>query len=350
MQVEFGIWDHFEQRPGVPLARQYQEKVQLICHAERLGFSHYHVAEHHLSPLDMAPSPSVFLAAAAQATSRIRIGTGVFCLPLYQPLRLLQEICMLDNIAGGRLDVGVGRGIRSAEHAWFGIDQAEVRPRFEEVLAFLVQAMSTGRTGFEGRYYRFDDLPLAIEPVQRPYPPFWYAGGVEAAGRGGFNFLSRSVADLQRFWTLWDETRERPDRINAHIPVPKAGLTKHVVVRESYDEAVRIARRAWPVFESHWFATPVLVNEDGQAVPLRGPGSGPQDFDAALRAGTRILVGTPAMLGKQVEEWLEQLADKPAFHFSPAVQWGDISSDEAVESLALIARDVMPDFRVTGNK
>src|SRR5215217_53450 len=78
MQVEFGIWDHFERRPGITPAVQYQEKIRLVQEAERLGFGHYWVAEHHLSPLDLAPSPSVFLAALAQATSRIRIGTGVF--------------------------------------------------------------------------------------------------------------------------------------------------------------------------------------------------------------------------------------------------------------------------------
>ena len=144
MQVQFGIWDHFERRPGIAPATQYREKIALVQEAERLGFGHYYVAEHHVSPLDLAPSPSVFLAALAQATSTIRIGTGVFVLPLYHPLRLVQELCMLDNISNGRLDVGVGRGVRAIEHEWFAVPQSEVRARYEETLAIVLRALTTG--------------------------------------------------------------------------------------------------------------------------------------------------------------------------------------------------------------
>src|SRR6266540_5574564 len=115
MNIDFGVWDHFERRSGAPVYQQYAEKIEFVREAERLGFGQYHIAEHHLTPLDLAPSPSVFLAALAQATSRIRLGTGVYCLPLYHPVRLVQELCMLDNIAEGRLDIGVGRGIRATE-------------------------------------------------------------------------------------------------------------------------------------------------------------------------------------------------------------------------------------------
>ena len=100
--LEFGIWDHFERLPGVPIARQYEERIQLIVEAERLGFSRYHIAEHHLTPLDMAPSPTVFLSALAQRTSRIRFGSMVFCLPLYHPVRLIQEsACWINSQTAG---------------------------------------------------------------------------------------------------------------------------------------------------------------------------------------------------------------------------------------------------------
>ena len=118
MALEFGIWDHFEQQDAerVPLTQQYAERLELIVEAERLGFSRYHIAEHHFTPLDMAPSPNVFLAAVARETSRIRLGSMVMCLPLYHPVRLLQEICMLDHLSEGRLEPGVGRGVRDIEH------------------------------------------------------------------------------------------------------------------------------------------------------------------------------------------------------------------------------------------
>ena len=341
MRIELGIWDHFERRPQIEVSRQYQEKIELVRRAETEGVSYYHVAEHHLSPLDMAPSPSVFLAALAQATSTIRIGTGVYCLPLYHPVRLVQELCMLDNISNGRLDVGVGRGIRAAEHDWFGVSQSEAQPRFEEVLDILIKTMSSGRLGHRGEYYDLDDAPLDILPVQRPYPPVWYAGGAEFAGTHCLNYLSRSVEDIQRYWRLWQEHSQEEPRINAHLTTPRIAITRHVVVRETYEEAEAIARRSWPVFEGHWFATPVRVNEEGHVVALTENNRG-EDFDEALKSGRRLIVGTPETVAKRLNEWKSQLSDLPGFDFTPAVQWGDITLDEASETVQLLSRQVLP--------
>jgi alkanesulfonate monooxygenase SsuD/methylene tetrahydromethanopterin reductase-like flavin-dependent oxidoreductase (luciferase family) len=333
MHIEFGVWDHFENRPGIAPSRQYGEKIELVQEAERLGFAAYHVAEHHLSPLDMAPSPAVFLPALAQATNRIRLGAAVFCLPLYHPLRLLQELCMLDNISEGRLDVGVGRGIRTAEHNWFGLSQDEARGRFDEVLAVLLQGMSEGRLSFHGRYYDLDGLTLDLLPLQRPYPPLWYAGGYEVAGRDGYNYLGRDTGDVQRYWQRREAAGEAASRVNPGR-APKAGFTRRLVIREDYEEAIAIARRAWPVFEQHWYATPVLVSEDGRSASLPGAG----DFEAALRDENRLLAATPEMLRQRIVAWQRELRERDGFYFAPAVQWGDVSLEEAVESLRLIAK------------
>jgi alkanesulfonate monooxygenase SsuD/methylene tetrahydromethanopterin reductase-like flavin-dependent oxidoreductase (luciferase family) len=338
MRVEFGIWDHFEHRPLVPVNVQFQEKIGLVQEAERLGYDFYHVAEHHLTPLDISPSPMVFLAALAQATSRIRVGTGVFCLPMYHPVRFVEEICMLDNISNGRLDIGIGRGVREIEHRWFGLPLDEIRPRFEEVLDITVKGLTNGNLAYEGRFWKIEHAPLDYLPIQRPYPPIWYAGGTESAGRAGFNFLTRNVADVRKYWELWEETKLRPDRYNPQLAAPKVGITRHVVVRESYQEAEDVARRSWPTFESHWFSTPIHVNEEGAVVSSQTG----QDFDEALKSDRRLLIGTPAMLKERLAEWIDEFKDKPSFFFAPAVQWGDITTDEAAESLRILAREVMP--------
>ena len=106
--MEFGVFDHLDKNDR-PLARYYSERLELIAAYERAGFYAYHVAEHHLTDLGMAPSPSVFLAAVAARTTRLRFGPMIFAAPLYHPLRLLQEICMLDQLSGGRLEIGFGR-------------------------------------------------------------------------------------------------------------------------------------------------------------------------------------------------------------------------------------------------
>ena len=107
--MEFGIFDHLD-RNSLPLAAFYEQRLKLTEAYDRAGFYSYHLAEHHFTPLGMAPSPSVFLASIAQRTKRLRFGPLVFALPLHHPLRVLEEICMLDHLGGGRLDIGFGRG------------------------------------------------------------------------------------------------------------------------------------------------------------------------------------------------------------------------------------------------
>src|SRR5207237_6662104 len=108
--MKFGVFDHMD-RNGLPLGQQYEDRLKLIEGYERAGFHCYHLAEHHATPLGMAPSPSVFLAAVAQRTKRLKFGPLVYTLPMYHPLRAAEEICMLDHLSGGRFQVGIGRGI-----------------------------------------------------------------------------------------------------------------------------------------------------------------------------------------------------------------------------------------------
>src|SRR5208282_5947964 len=114
MEVVFGIFDHLERRE-VPLEQLYEERLQLIEAAARAGIFCYHLAEHHATPLGMSTSPNVFLAAVAMRTRRSNMVPLVYLLPLYHPIRLVEEICMLDQLSSGRLEVGVGRGISPFE-------------------------------------------------------------------------------------------------------------------------------------------------------------------------------------------------------------------------------------------
>ena len=112
--MEFGIFDHLD-RTGASLADYYENRLKIVEAYDRAGFYAYHLAEHHATPLGMAPSPSVFLAAVAQRTRRLRFGPMVYAVPLYHPLRLIEEICMLDQMSGGRLELGFGRGASPIE-------------------------------------------------------------------------------------------------------------------------------------------------------------------------------------------------------------------------------------------
>jgi alkanesulfonate monooxygenase SsuD/methylene tetrahydromethanopterin reductase-like flavin-dependent oxidoreductase (luciferase family) len=149
---------------------------------------------------------------------------------------------------------------------------------------------------------------------------------------------------VSRYWQLSDESQGTAGRFNSHLKHASAAITRHVVVRESYDEALAIARRSWPVFEQHWFATPILMDDDGQPAAQQ-PSAGGADFDDALVQDRRLLVGTPAMVRDKLASWLAALDGRPSLNFSPAVQWGDITTPEAIETARLLVRDVLPAFR-----
>src|SRR5512138_1498915 len=161
--MEFGVFDHLDLSTA-PLGEHYENRLRLIEAYDRLGLRTYHLAEHHATPLGLAPSPSVFLAAVAQRTRRLRFGPLVYTLSLHHPLRVAEEVCMLDHMSGGRLELGVGRGVSPYEIGYHGFDPAHTRAMFQEALAVLVAGMTSPRLTYRGEHYRYDDVPMELAP------------------------------------------------------------------------------------------------------------------------------------------------------------------------------------------
>src|SRR5713101_2721158 len=171
--MQFGVFDHMD-ASGEPLAELFENRLKLAEAYDRLGLYALHVAEHHSTPLGMSPSPSVFLALVAQRTRRLRLGPLVYTLPLYHPLRLAEEICTLDQLSGGRLELGVGRGVSPLEIASFGIDPGKSQAMYLEAFEVVMKALDSRSVSFEGEHFQFRDAPVILEPVQKPHPPLWY--------------------------------------------------------------------------------------------------------------------------------------------------------------------------------
>jgi alkanesulfonate monooxygenase SsuD/methylene tetrahydromethanopterin reductase-like flavin-dependent oxidoreductase (luciferase family) len=191
--VGFGIFDHVD-RGDEPLGTLYEQRLQLVEAADAAGFRTYHVAEHHATPLGMAPTPGIYLAAVAQRTRRLRFGPLVYLLPLYTPLRLIEEICMLDQLSGGRFELGVGRGISPYELAYSGVDFLAAQEIYEESLAIILAGLRGGRLTHHGRHYTYRGVPMELAPVQRPHPPLWQGvvrpDAAADAARRGVNIVS----------------------------------------------------------------------------------------------------------------------------------------------------------------
>ncbi len=236
-----GVFDHLD-RGNVPLDQFYEARFRVIEAFERAGLYAYHVAEHHFTPLGMAPSPSVYLAAVAQRTKRLRFGPLVYALPLYHPLRLIQEICMLDQISGGRLEIGFGRGASSIEAGYY--DQRAAQEIYEEGLALVLEGLRSRRLNFEGKIYRFKDVPLALEPRQKPHPPLWYGvhsvDSAARAARQGLNVVSFELPDAAR--AVAESYRRSWRESHGDAPLPKNGLLRFVFVGKN--RSGRLADRA----------------------------------------------------------------------------------------------------------
>ncbi len=131
--MKIGMFDHIEDGER-PLAQLFDERLKLIEAAEAAGVYSLQLAEHHQTPLNMVPVPGVFLGAVARATKKMRIGTLVYLLPLYSPLRLIEEICMLDHLSHGRLDVGVGRGVSPFELKYHKVEHDQLARDFHRCI------------------------------------------------------------------------------------------------------------------------------------------------------------------------------------------------------------------------
>ena len=171
--VQFGIFDWID-RNQLSLPDLYEQRLQCLEYADEAGFYCYHLAEHQATQLGMAPSPSIFLSAAIQRTHRLRLGPLVYLLPLYNPLRLIQEICMLDNMSAADWKLASAVGLLPYELAFYQITPQQARAMFREALDILTTGLTSGEVSYGSKYYSFQSVRLHIEPFQRPYPPLWY--------------------------------------------------------------------------------------------------------------------------------------------------------------------------------
>jgi len=332
-RVAFGIFDHVD-RADTPLGALYAERLALVEAADAAGFRTYHVAEHHATPLGMAPSPGVYLAAVAQRTRRLRFGPLVYLLPLYTPLRLIEEICMLDHLSGGRFELGVGRGISPYELAYCGIDFLEAREMYEEALAVILAGLQTDRLTHRGRYYRYAGVPIELSPVQRPYPPLWQGvstpeSAVEAARRGAHavsNAPNRSVKALvEQYFEAWQ------GRTGAEPPL--VGAQRHIYVADTDREALEIARPAY----KRWYDSLTHLWRRFHSVPVRFA----ETLERALEIDAAI-VGSPATVRTEVER---HLAETGCTYFVGRFVFGDLPAERAMRSLARFSAEVLPHFQ-----
>jgi alkanesulfonate monooxygenase SsuD/methylene tetrahydromethanopterin reductase-like flavin-dependent oxidoreductase (luciferase family) len=337
--MKFGVFDYIE-ASDAPLHKIYEERLTLVKALEAAGFYGYHLSEHHATPLSMTPSPSIFLAAAARETSRIRLGTLLYLLPLYHPLRLLEELCMLDHLSGGRLDIGVGRGISPHEFEAFGEDFAQSGDAFEHVFNVLYQGFTRDRIDYSCPRFTFKDTPVVLKPLQQPHPPFWYGlrgdHGPMFAAKRGMNGVTlgpdeRIAKIIQAFRENWATHAEERKRFNSPVRSPLVGAMRAIFVADSDAEADRIAR---PAHETWFDNLAWLWKERGTFPPIAIA----SNFEQAKAAGA-LVVGSPDTVGRILKAQAERCGHN---YLVLLLAFGSLTHAQQMRSLQLFQSEIMP--------
>ncbi|HEX7052786.1 MAG TPA: LLM class flavin-dependent oxidoreductase [Burkholderiales bacterium] len=337
--MNFGLFDWIEASPTRSPRKVYAHKLELAQAADRLGFHAYFIAEHQGTPLSVDGSPAVMLSAIFQRTERLRAGALTFCLPWHDPYRLYQEVCMLDQMSGGRLELGVGRGVSPIESRIFGLQSIEQsREKYREALEVLFAACRSETLDFQGKHFRYEGVELHVKPLQKPYPPLWFPSSnrdsIDFTARHGYHTaLLGKPADarplFERYRELWQKHRHDPGRHNAHVASPFLAKTQHLVIAERSDEAKRLGEAAHRVWSSHiHHLTRKLGRPDVHNTEPYSPDS-----------AQPLITGTPA----EVADKLGELVRSTGINYLLGVfSFGDLAPEAALRSLELFAAEVMP--------
>jgi alkanesulfonate monooxygenase SsuD/methylene tetrahydromethanopterin reductase-like flavin-dependent oxidoreductase (luciferase family) len=346
--LEFGVFDWVDRAGERSAGQTYEERLTLLRRADAGDFARYHLAEHHGTPLGLAPSPALFLAAAARETSRIRLVATTFIVPLYDPLRLVQEIGMLDQLSGGRVEVGVGKGSSPHEAAMFGYPPPEMARRYARSVPVILSALRTGvfvppvDEGAES-----GPIELFVRPVQTPHPPLWYpTSNPESIPRlahdgyhtiFGFGFASPPLAEIRPHSRTFFEIRDRADAAHgvaaaANGP-PRFGMLRHIYVADTDAEARDTAQTA---FTAHFQSFSHLWRKAGSDRFTRQP-----DLDD-LVAAHRLFIGSPATVADQVAHSVQTAEVN---YVVGAFAWGSLSVEQSLRSMELFDGEVIPRVR-----
>ena len=342
--MKFGLFDHVEDAER-PLATLFDERLTFAQAADNAGIYCLHVAEHHATPLNMVPVPGIYLGAVARATKRMRLGPLVYLLPLYSPLRLIEEICILDHLSYGRMEVGVGRGVSPFELKYHKIEHDDSREIFIDAFNCVSAGLTTDMLNYSGKHYQYENVPIALRPLQQPHPAFWYGSsntiGSTWAGEHGMHFVSLGPTPFAK--TNIDAFKQALAK-RGGAAQPKAefpggtaiGVLRHIFVADTDEEAKRFAK---PAMELHlaqlnWLRAKHGVT--GLTSRLNVPRGA--TFEESVADGS-VIAGTPQRVREEIERQVSELGVNYLLTY---MFLGAMSLAEALRSLALFSTEVMP--------
>jgi len=324
-----------------PLPDLYKDHLEEAVLAEELGFNDVWASEHHFAEDAWNPSPVTFLAAVAARTARVRVGTYVLLLPFHNPVRVAEDIAVLDNISGGRVDLPVGVGSAAEEFRTFGIPFNERLGRTFEALRIIERCFAGEEFSYKGKYYDFPNVRMTTTPVQKPGPPIWVASmgdqSVAWTARRGYHL----AAGAGRGHAKYEELLVQYGHDRAKCQVASIPIRVHLAATRE---------QAWAEAEAelhqvlHFYRARVDPQSATSAAGVLNDFPPVGEFRHVVGIGHRgspFLVGTPDEVGRALAAY----RDKRLTHLSLNFHQPGMETSAVRRSMGMFARELMPSVK-----
>jgi len=353
--MRFGTFYFFQAPPAHRHTDIIHRELEQVEWSEALGFDEVWFTEHHFIDYGLSVDPSTLAAAAASRTRRVRIGLAAAILPFHHPLRLAEQMALVDILSYGRLDVGVGRGNRPAEFTGYRVPQEESRERFDEVVEIMRRAWTEERFSYAGRFYQFHDVRVIPKPVQRPHPPLYQVcvtkDGIENTALRGWPMLNSvlfgPVDQLLANRDTYVNTLKKSGTSDAEIAalLERWGVSRQIYVADTDARALEETKAAelWYQESFRRFVIPERIED---AHPSLQPGFRAMAERLAHVTWERLVAETLAFGSPDtVAGHIETMRRMGVGHVLCWMNFGGLPQDKIRRSMELFAREVMPRFR-----
>jgi alkanesulfonate monooxygenase SsuD/methylene tetrahydromethanopterin reductase-like flavin-dependent oxidoreductase (luciferase family) len=342
--MRFGTFSYNQARPWVPERQAFEELLEQILLTERLGFDEAWFAEHHHSDYGMLASPNLIIASLAHRTKRLRLGNLVNVLPLFDPMRLAEECAMLDILTGGRLNVGLGRGV-PRDDLKHGLDRETAQARFEEGIDILMRAWTEETFTYSGKAWNYIDITCRPQPLQRPHPPIYYGAtspdSPAIVARRGWNLaLSRQpLANCARAIKAYRDERKARGLGGTGDAIMVRDIYVADTDEQAWAEATPEITRFWQLATDNiWTRQPITPDDLPRFTERFAYFPGGLTVQRLNEWGTS-LIGSPETVIKKTRVMLETAhPDSLVGMFS----FGGLSHAQVTRSMELFANRVMP--------
>ena len=343
--MRFGTFSYNQARPTVPEKQAFDELLEQIELTEKLNFNEAWFAEHHHSDYGMLASPNLMIAALARRTERLRFGNLVSVLPLYDPMRLAEECAMLDILTGGRLNIGLGRGVPKDDMK-HRLDRETAQARFEEGIEILLRAWTGETFSYSGKAWGYEEISCRPQPLQKPHPPIYYGAtspdSPAMVARRGWN-LALSRQPLLNCAKAIEKYRAELANLGHVNGTGDAIMVRDIYVADSDEQAWREAvpelMRFWQLAtDNYWRGETVSEADLTRFTERYAYYPGGLTIKRLDEWGTS-LIGSPDTIVKKARAMIETA--KPD-SLVGMFQFGGLKHEQVMHSLELFGTKVMP--------